>query len=139
MISKSKVIVRYAETDQMGVVHHANYPIWYEIARTDFIKKIGITYTEMENMGLVVPLLELNIKYIEPAYYEDELIIEAILKKVAGLKMIFEYQIYRNNKIKPINIGQTVHAIVDKELKPINVKKEYPELYNSLIEAVEAE
>ena len=69
MISKSQVVVRYAETDQMGIAHHANYPIWYEIARTDLIKNIGMTYSEMEHMGVMTPLVELGCRYIGTAHY----------------------------------------------------------------------
>ncbi|TCT15059.1 acyl-CoA thioester hydrolase [Natranaerovirga pectinivora] len=139
MISESKVIVRYAETDQMGVVHHSNYPIWYEVARTDLIKKLGMTYTDIEKMGLLFPLLELKSKYIEPALYEDELIIKTSLKSFKGIKIVFEYSIYRNDGEKAINIGETIHALVTKEFKPVNVKKEFPELFKLLEDAVEKE
>lgn len=64
MISRSKIKVRYAETDQMGIAHHSNYPIWYEVARTDLMKKMGMTYTQIEEQGLIVPLLELQCKYL---------------------------------------------------------------------------
>lgn len=67
--SESTVVVRYAETDQMGVVHHAVYPVWYEVARTDCIKKIGVTYAELERMGVMTPVVDLNCHYSGSAYY----------------------------------------------------------------------
>lgn len=77
MISKSKVTVRYAETDKMGIVHHSVYPIWYELARTDLSKQAGFPYSKMEEVGVMTPLVELNSKYYSPAYYDDNLIVTA--------------------------------------------------------------
>jgi acyl-CoA thioester hydrolase len=137
MISQSRITVRYAETDQMGIAHHANYPIWYEVARTDLIKEMGMTYSEMENRGLIVPLLELQCKYISPAYYEDELTIEAKVKTLTRVKIEFEYCIYKNGNLSPINVGHTLHALVTKDLKPVNVKSLFPDIYQKLEAAVE--
>ncbi|MCI9052632.1 MAG: acyl-CoA thioesterase [Lachnospiraceae bacterium] len=139
MISRSKIKVRYAETDQMGIAHHSNYPIWYEVARTDLMKKMGMTYTQIEEQGLIVPLLELQCKYISAAYFEDNLIVEASLKNATAVKLEFEYAIFREGDEKPLNVGRTLHALVGKDLRPVNVKKEYPELYQKLISAVENE
>ena len=105
MVARSHIVVRYAETDQMGIAHHSNYSIWYEA--------------------------------VSAAYYEDHLIVQAELKKVTGAKLEIEYVIYRENDETPINVGKTIHALVGRNLKPVNVKKEYPELYQKLISAVE--
>jgi acyl-CoA thioester hydrolase len=137
MISRSNITVRYAETDQMGIAHHSNYPIWYEVARTDLIKKMGMTYSELEQQGLILPLLELQSKYIGAAYYEDKLIVEASVTSFSSLKMEFEYAIFREKEEKPINVGRTLHALLGKNLKPVNIKKEYPAVYQMLLEAVE--
>lgn len=134
---KSQIVVRYAETDQMGIAHHSNYPIWYEVARTDLIKQMGMTYSEIEQQGLIMPLLELQSKYISAAYYEDHLIVEAELTKMSGVKLEVEYAVYREADQTLINVGKTVHALVDRDLKPVNVKKAYPEIYQKLISAVE--
>ena len=72
MHARTKVTVRYAETDRMGIVHHSNYPIWYEIARNDYIKMFGISYTDMENAGVMTPLLNLSCHFGIPALYEDD-------------------------------------------------------------------
>lgn len=152
MYSESKVIVRYAETDQMGIAHHSNYPIWYELARTEFIKQNGMTYSDMEKKGFMTPLIELNSKYIMPAHYEDELIIKTKVGKLTPVRAIFEYEIYkrskstedsaklvtdvehekegsRNKKLKLINTGSTMHVFTNSELKPVNLKKENKETY----------
>jgi len=137
MISQSKITVRYAETDQMGIAHHSNYPIWYEVARNELIKKMGMSYRQLEGEGVIVPLVELQCKYLSAAYYEDKLIVEASLKSVSPVKLEFEYCIYREGEEKPINVGRTVHALVGKDFKPVNVRKMYPQIYQMLLSAME--
>ncbi len=132
METSSKIIVRYAETDKMGIVHHSVYPIWYEVARTDFVKVTGLTYSKMEEIGLMTPLVGLTCKYMQPAYYEDELIIKVSIGKLTPVKIEFQYAVYREGENKPINTGTTVHAIAGKNLKPINCKKVFPEIYSKL-------
>ena len=132
MFSKSTVNVRYAETDKMGIVHHCVYPIWYELARTNLSKEAGFPYSKMEEMGIMTPLVELNCKYYSPAYYDDELIVTATVSKLTPARVVFSYEVYREGSDKPINTGYTVHAIVNKDMKPINTKKLYPEIYKAL-------
>jgi acyl-CoA thioester hydrolase len=121
----------------MGIVHHSNYPVWYEVARTEFIKKVGITYTDMEKLGLTVPLIELQCRYLSPAFYEDELIVEVNLVTATNVKLEFRYKIYRKGEDKPINTGMTMHAIVDHNMKPMNFKKQFPDIYNRFLNAIE--
>ena len=70
---ETKITVRYAETDQMGVAHHSVYAVWYEVARTEFAKKYIIPYSEAEKIGIMMPVAELTSKYYKSAFYEDEL------------------------------------------------------------------
>lgn len=130
MISKSKIIVRYAETDKMGIVHHSVYPIWYEVARTDLSKLAGFPYAKMEEAGVITPLVGLQCKFIKPAYYDDELTVTACISKLTPARVEFSYEVYKGDEL--INIGSTTHALVDKNMKPINTKKLYPEIYTSL-------
>lgn len=139
MISKSKVIVRYAETDQMGIVHHSVYPIWFELARTDLAKEAGFPYSEMEKSGVMTPLIELNCKYIKPAHYEDELTITTRVSKLSPVRVEFYYEVFNNTDSKPICIGTTTHALVNKEFNIINTKKEHPEIYSILEKMLEKE
>lgn len=134
---KCPIVVRYAETDQMGIVHHSNYAVWYEVARTELMKALGMSYGEMEQQGLIMPLLELQSKYMSAAYYEDRLIVEAQVKHMSGVKLEIEYAVYREADETPINVGKTIHAIVGKNLKPVNVRREFPEIYQMLLDAVE--
>ena len=132
MISKSIVKVRYAETDKMGIVHHSVYPIWFELARTDLAEQAGFSYSKMEEMGVMLPLVELNCKYNRPAYYEEELMVTATVSKLTPARIVFSYSVYRNGEEKPLCTGDTVHAIVNREMRPINTKKQFPEIYATM-------
>lgn len=136
MISKTKITVRYAETDQMGIVHHSVYPIWYEAARTEAVKKIGMTYSSLEKNGVMMPLVELNCKYNMPAEYENVLTITVEIAKLTPARIVFNYQVFKHGIEKPINTGSTIHAWVGKDLRPINLKKQYPEVFEKISEWV---
>jgi acyl-CoA thioester hydrolase len=123
--------VRYAETDRMGIVHHANYPVWYEVGRTEFIEKCGITYSEIEAKGILLPLLELKCKYISSSTYEDKIIVRTSIKSYSKTRLNFYYEVFKEQDMKkPINIGETIHVWTNINLKPLNLEKHYPELYS---------
>lgn len=136
MKSRSNIVVRYAETDQMGVVHHAVYPVWYEVARTDFIKQVGMTYSQMEEMGIMLPLIDLQCKYLLPAHYEDELFVEVSIAELTRVKIVFCYEVYHSDG-RLLNRGSTTHAWTNKELRPISLKKHFPEVYSLVQRAKE--
>lgn len=120
LTSETKLRVRYGETDQMGYVYYGNYPLYYEVARTDLIRKLGWTYGEMEKSGIMMPVASLNVKYIRPAYYDEELTIKVIVKNFPTKKMEFEYEVF-NEQGKLINTGNTVLVFVDmKTGRPVN-------------------
>lgn len=131
-ISETKIIVRYAETDKMGIVHHSNYLIWFEAGRTDFIKGSNISYSEMEAKGILIPLAESNCKYILGAKYEDELIIKTWIKELTPVKVEFNYSVFREKDQKEIAKGSTLHVFVNNDFKIINLKKNYPEIFAKL-------
>lgn len=137
IVSKTKITARYAETDQMGIIHHSVYPIWYEAARTEFIKEIGITYSDMEKQGILLPLVSLNCNYHGASFYEDEIIIETSVKLLTPVKIEFLYKLYKRSadgtvQEKPFNTGSTLHAWTDKSLKITNMKKHHPQIYKLL-------
>lgn len=136
MRSQSKITARYAETDQMGIIHHSVYPVWYEVARTDFIKKVGMTYTQMEKQGLMLPLIELGCKYMMPAKYEDELIIECYIEEFKASKIKFIYEVYSSDRVL-LNKGFTTHAWTNLDLKPLNMKKHFPNIYDLVLKSME--
>ena len=131
LISHSKLTVRYAETDRMGIVHHSNYPVWFELARTDYIKKLGGPYSVLEERGLMLPLTDLSCRFIKPAYYEDEIEIQACVSDVSFAKIEYSYKVLRDGEL--LCTGQTRHGFVNSEsFKPINIKKFDSELYELL-------
>lgn len=132
MKSQSTIIVRYAETDQMGIVHHSVYPVWYEAARTEFIKKLGITYTQMEQLGILLPVAEVTCRYFFPAHYEDELTVTVSVKNMTPARIEFAYVVTKPGRAKPINTGTTLHAFAGTDLRPMNMKKKFPELYRKI-------
>jgi acyl-CoA thioester hydrolase len=130
MFSHDIVIsVRYAETDRMGIVHHSNYPIWFEIGRTEISKKIGIPYTEIEEIGLMWPLINLSCAYKSPAAYDDDVIIRTFVKEVTNTRISFGYEAILKKNEKLLCIGATEHVWADKNFKPVNGKKVFPHVF----------
>ena len=124
MIHHTSIVVRYAETDQMGIVHHAVYPVWYEVARTELIRQIGIPYSQMEAMGVMTPLVELKSRYKGVTRYEDRLTLRSWISKLSPASVEFIYEVYREGETVPCNVGSTLHAWVDAAtFRPINMKK----------------
>ncbi len=128
--------VRYAETDRMGIVHHSNYPVWFEVGRTEFIKQSGISYSRVESMGIMLPLLELHCKYINSSTYEDNIVVRTSIKSYSKARLNFKYEVFKSdNMVNPITTGETSHVWTTCDLKPINLQKHYPELYEIIEKA----
>ncbi len=132
--SETRITVRYAETDMMGIVHHSRYYPWFEQARTDFIKKSGYTYSALEKMGILLPLTETQCKYIYGLKYEDEVIVTCRIDKMTVARIEFSYEVYKLPEMKKMSEGKTKHGFIDKDFKPINLKKTYPEIWKCLCE-----
>ena len=116
--SVSRVRVRYAETDQMGVVYHANYFVWFEVGRTDLLRRSGCTYRELEADGVGLPVIEAHCEYRQPALYDDELEIRTEGTLVSPVKVEFAYEVVRASDGARLVTGRTVHAGVDKDGRP---------------------
>jgi len=113
MFSKTtKVKVRYGETDQMGVVYHGNYLQYLEIGRTEWLRNLGISYKDMEQQGIMLPVVVLNIKYCKPAVYDDILSITTTLLKLPQVSIEFNYEIFNADK-KLITIAYSKLVFVD--------------------------
>ena len=137
MKTRTSIIPRYAETDQMGIVHHSVYAIWYEFARTEHFNKIGLRYDELEKRGIITPIINLTCNYKKPAYYNQEVTIETRVIKLTPVKFIVEYKVYDKND-DLLNIGTTTLAWTDKtSFKILNLKKANPELYKKIEDIVE--
>ena len=115
----TNIRVRYGETDQMGVVYHGNYATYFEVARTEWLRNLGVTYKDLENNGIMLPVISLSFNFVKSAKYDDLLTISVFLKKRPLVKIEFDYEIYNQNKEK-ISTGNSVLAFIDmKTNKPI--------------------
>jgi acyl-CoA thioester hydrolase len=112
----TSIRVRYGETDQMGYVYYGNYPLYYEVGRTEMLRSVGLSYRDMEENGILLPVRSLNIKYIEPARYDDLLRLRVIIKELPTAKIHFHYEIY-NEQDKLLNTGETVLVFVDAKTR----------------------
>jgi len=115
--SRSQVTVRYAETDMMGIVYHANYLPWFEIGRTNLLREQGLPYRELEAMGYRLPVLEISAKYLRPALYDDELTIITFLKEKPLLRIRLSYEVRRGDEL--LATGESSHAFVDLQGRPV--------------------
>jgi len=109
--------VRYGETDQMGYLYYGNYALYYEVGRTDAIRQLGFTYKELEDQGVIMPVAELQVKYLRPAYYDDVITVKTTLKELTtNHKIQFHSELY-NQKGELLNVGVTTLAIIDAKSK----------------------
>jgi acyl-CoA thioester hydrolase len=131
--AETRVRVRYAETDQMGVVYHANYLVWFEVGRVEFIRQMGMDYRTMEQEeNAMIAVVEATARYKAPARYDDELIVRTSLAGVRGSIVRFRYAVVRAADEMLLCEGETVHLVVDREMK----KREMPERYAKQFQAL---
>ena len=110
----TNIRVRYGETDQMGIVYNANYATFFEIARTEWLRNLGVSYKDLENKGIILPVISLSFNFIKPAKYDDILTISVFLKNNPLVKIEFDYEIVNQNKEK-ISTGNSVLAFMDRK------------------------
>jgi acyl-CoA thioester hydrolase len=116
--SSSTIRVRYAETDQMGIAHHAEYFAWFEVARTDLLRACGTTYRQMEADGVRLPVIEASARYLKPVLYDDVLEVRTEVTGVGGARVGFAYEVRREGTEGPLATGATEHATVDMRGRP---------------------
>jgi acyl-CoA thioester hydrolase len=117
-VSTSTIRVRYAETDQMGIAHHAEYLAWFEVGRTDLLRECGMTYRELEADGVRLPVIEASVRYLKPVFYDDVLQVRTELTALGGARMGFSYEVRREGTEGPLATGATAHATVDGRGRP---------------------
>ena len=121
--SNVNIRVRYAETDQMGYCYYGNYAMYYEVARVETLREIGFNYKSLEEDGVLLPVIEFNIKYLKPAFYDDQLKIICKIPIIPTVRIKFEYETY-NEKKEMINFGNTTLVFLNKiSKKPVNCPK----------------
>ena len=126
--STSRVRVRYAETDAMGVVYYANYLLWFEVARADLLREAGWSYREMEADGYMLPVLEAHCMYRQPARYDDELDVKTTGALVSPVRVKFMYDVVRSADAVHLATGYTVHASIDRGGRPCRLPDRVREL-----------
>lgn len=129
---KATLNVRYAETDQMGVVYHANYLIWLELGRDSFLTQVlQKNYIELEEKNIIAPITEVNVKYIKPAKYGDEITIHTWVAKVTPLRVVYHYELYNQNE-ELLARAETQGVCVEKEtFKLVNIEKSAHDWYDA--------
>ncbi|RZL05723.1 MAG: acyl-CoA thioesterase [Pedobacter sp.] len=110
----TKIRVRYGETDQMGYAYYGNYAQYYEVGRVEMLRSLGMDYAGMERDGVMLPVLELNCKFIKPALYDQEITIKTTVNELPGIRIHFKYELYNADE-ELINIGSTTLVFVDME------------------------
>ena len=126
VVSESRVRVRYAETDQMGVVYHANHFIWFEIGRVDLMRQLGVSYRDMErDHGCFIPVVDARCRYKAPARYDDEIIVRTHLRNVRESMIHFGYELVRANDGEKLAEGETMHMILDSKMNPASLPENY--------------
>lgn len=122
---ETKVRVRYAETDQMGYVYYGNYATYYEIGRVEMLRSLGTSYKDLEESGIMMPVLEMHTKFIKPARYDEELVVKIYLKEKPAVRISFEYELF-NEMGELINAGSTKLVFVDmKRNKPCKAPTDF--------------
>ncbi len=117
-IFETNIRVRYAETDQMAYVYYGNYPMYLEVARVEMLRSLGFTYKGFEEKGIMLPVVDLFIKYFKPALYDDLLRIKITVKKIPSSKIVFDYEIY-NEKNDLLTTAITTLVFISKETRKI--------------------
>ena len=114
---RTRVRVRYAETDRMGVVYYANYFVWFEIGRTDWLRETGQSYRDMEAAGVQLPVIEAQCSYLKPARYDDDLEIQTRASLLTPVRVRFDYEVLRGSD-ETLVVGHTIHAAIDLQGRP---------------------
>ena len=115
---RTRVRVRYADTDQMGVVYYANYLVWFEVARTEWLREGGWTYREMEASGISLPVIEAHCAYRQPARYDDEIEIRTMATVLTAVRIRFDYEAWNTADDSLSAAGHTIHAALGPDGRP---------------------
>ena len=131
--SRVQITVRYAETDMMGIVYHGSYLPWFEIGRTTLLKERGLSYRDLETAGYRLPVLEVAVKYFKPALYDDIVTVVTTLAEKPLLRIRLSYEVRRGDEL--LATGQSSHAFIDREGRPVRPPSNFTERMNELFSA----
>jgi acyl-CoA thioester hydrolase len=123
---ETRVRVRYAETDQMGVAYHSNHLIWFEVGRVELMRQMGFSYRDMErDDGRFIAVAEVKCRYRAPVYYDEELVVRTRLKSVRQSVVVFSYELVRAESGALLAEGETVHIVTDSSMKVAHLPEKY--------------
>jgi acyl-CoA thioester hydrolase len=132
-MTRTPLRVRYPEADRMGVAYHANYFVWFELGRTDLMRRRGCSYREMEDEeGIILPVINAGASYLSPARYDDELEVLTRLASVERVRVRFEYELLRPADGKSLANGFSEHAVVGRDGRPMRMPREIRERLQSM-------
>jgi acyl-CoA thioester hydrolase len=130
MYYETIIRVRYSETDRMGYLHHAAYANYFEIARTEMLRSLGTSYKELEDSGILLPVYALNIRYRQPAFYDDELIVKSLMAMLPVVKLIIEYEVINQNKQVICTANSTNVFVNAVSRKPVRAPEIFIKKFN---------
>lgn len=123
-ITETQVRVRYGESDRMGYAYYGNYPLYYEVGRTEMLRNLGLTYKELEDNGIILPVINLQSNYLLPAFYDDLLTVKTCLKELPSVRIKFDYEVY-NQRGEKLNYGETTLVFTDAKTRKPRRPPEY--------------
>ena len=133
-VCEVRVRVRYAETDQMGVVYHANHFVWFEVGRVEFFRQLGFSYKDMEQQdGCHIAVVDARCRYKAPARYDDEVVVRTQLKNARESMVHFGYELVRAADGLLLAEGETMHVVIDREMKKTPIPEKYMQIFRTAI------
>jgi acyl-CoA thioester hydrolase len=133
-VNETRLRVRYAETDQMGVVYHANHFIWFEVGRVELLRQLGFSYRDMESVdGRFIAVVEATCRYRAPARYDDEILVRTQLLNVRDSVIHFGYELRRTDNATLIAEGETTHIVTDAEMKITALPDKYLSVFRAAV------
>lgn len=122
--------INYYETDKMGIVHHSNYIRFLEEARCEFLDNISLPYCHLEELGIMIPVLGVNCNFKHHVTFNDTIVIRTFVKDFNGVRLTMGYEVKEKNTQNIVLTGETKHCFTNNSLKPIHLKKHFPEIYD---------
>jgi acyl-CoA thioester hydrolase len=133
-VNETRLRVRYAETDQMGVVYHSNHLIWFEVGRVELLRQLGFSYRDMERKdGRYIAVAEVKCRYRAPAFYDDEIVVRTQLKNVRDSVVHFGYELVRADNGALLAEGETTHIVTDSNMKVAALPDKYLKVFREAV------
>ena len=133
-LNETRIRVRYAETDQMGVVYHANHFIWFEVGRVELLRQLGFSYKDMESEDdCFIAVVDARCRYKAPVHYDDEVVIHTYLKHVRERVIHFGYELLRAENNQLLAEGETTHIVADAQMKPRKLPEKYMRVFRAAV------